>query len=470
VAGQGSDVIVVQASDGVLSSNYQTLTVSPYDANPPVITASSMMLNPGQTSISAENLLPAYDPDGTAIMTYHVSDVTGNGYFEVDGVAQAANTILQLTAAQFAETTYVSGPGLDQIIVQASDGVLWSNWKSITVSGYDAAAPVVNVTPVTETTGKSVAASSLFSAVAADGGQISTYHLEELSGTGHFVVDGVAEAAGSTLTVTAAQLAQTTYQAGLGTDQIMVQASDGVLWSNWNQVSVTGVSSANFSVSDTLEISSPFSKTVTFADSTSTLKIDHASDFTGTIGGQLSSGNVIDLADVSLGPNETVAFSGNNSSGVLTVSDGTHTATIGLAGTYSASGFVASSDGQGGTAIVYSPPATPTVLDGSQGNQVLTATAGPTTLIGGQNDVLNAGTGTDTFVFHAGSGTNIVNGFTSGQDIIQLDQAAFANAEAVLAHVQQVGADAQIVINPQDVVTLHNVQVTSLHAADFHLV
>ena len=44
-----------------------------------------------------------------------------------------------------------------------------------------------------------------------------------------------------------------------------------------------------------------------------------------------------------------IAYSGNNSPGTMTVSDGTHTASIALPGNYSLANFTASSDGHGGT-------------------------------------------------------------------------------------------------------------------------
>ena len=50
-------------------------------------------------------------------------------------------------------------------------------------------------------------------------------------------------------------------------------------------------------------------------------------------------------------------YSGTKTGGVLTVTDGTHTAQIHLTGNYLSSTFVASSDGHGGVTIV-DPPAT----------------------------------------------------------------------------------------------------------------
>ena len=51
-----------------------------------------------------------------------------------------------------------------------------------------------------------------------------------------------------------------------------------------------------------LELTSAYSGTVSFATTTGTLKIDNSSSFSGRIGGQLAIGDVIDLADIAAGP------------------------------------------------------------------------------------------------------------------------------------------------------------------------
>ena len=66
------------------------------------------------------------------------------------------------------------------------------------------------------------------------------------------------------------------------------------------------------------------------------------------------------------------------------------------------------------------------VLNGSTGGQTLNASASPTTLIGGPNDILNGGAGADTFVFPASFGSNTVNNFTPGTDALQFSQSMFA--------------------------------------------
>jgi hypothetical protein len=111
----------------------------------------------------------------------------------------------------------------------------------------------------------------------------------------------------------------------------------------------------------------------------------------------------------------------------------------------------------------------PTVLNGQTGGQTLTA-SGPSTLIGGPNDILNGGPGADTFVFLQNFGANTVNSFTPSVDALEFSQSIFTDAATLLGHAQQVGTDVVITQDAQDVVTLHNVQLANLHATDFLLV
>ena len=98
------------------------------------------------------------------------------------------------------------------------------------------------------------------------------------------------------------------------------------------------------------------------------------------------------------------------------------------------------------------------------------ASDGSTPLIGGSNNVLNGSAGPDTFVFLPNSGSNTVNNFTPGTDALEFSQSMFADAVAVLRDAQQVGSDTVIVHDLQNIVTLHSLQLTSLHASDIHIV
>jgi hypothetical protein len=71
----------------------------------------------------------------------------------------------------------------------------------------------------------------------------------------------------------------------------------------------------------------------------------------------MSGQDTIDLVDINFASAQQPTYSGTNSGGTLSVTDGTHTANIALSGQYMAS-FVKSPDGFGGTLIQEPPPAT----------------------------------------------------------------------------------------------------------------
>ncbi len=50
-------------------------------------------------------------------------------------MTQATATITDVTAAQLASTSYVSGSGTDQLYVRANDGSAWSPWQAFTATG-----------------------------------------------------------------------------------------------------------------------------------------------------------------------------------------------------------------------------------------------------------------------------------------------------------------------------------------------
>jgi hypothetical protein len=123
--------------------------------------------------------------------------------------------------------------------MQASDGTLWSGWQGFVATAPLDRAPVVTAPNVTLTHNQSVAASTLFTVSDPDNDPITSYQFYDATGNGHFVVNGVAQAASTIITVTAAQLAQTSYQVGGAADQLYVQASDGMLSSGWQGFVVT---------------------------------------------------------------------------------------------------------------------------------------------------------------------------------------------------------------------------------------
>jgi hypothetical protein len=122
--------------------------------------------------------------------------------------------------------------------------------------------------------------------------------------------------------------------------------------------SLSGTSgAATIGAGATLELGAADSASVTFSSSTGMLKLDSPSTFSGAINnfagnGSLSGSDQIDLNGINFN-----SVQDSYSVGVLTVTDGTHSAALDFNGSYTLANFKFASDGAGGT-IVYDPPAT----------------------------------------------------------------------------------------------------------------
>ncbi len=90
---------------------------------------------------------------------------------------------------------------------------------------------------------------------------------------------------------------------------------------------------------------------VTFAGG-GTLQLEASARFGGSIA-SFGRADHLDLSDITFGANTTVGFTeaAGHQRGVLTASDGVHTASIILLGQYTAAQFTVASDGHGGSLI-----------------------------------------------------------------------------------------------------------------------
>jgi len=116
----------------------------------------------------------------------------------------------------------------------------------------------------------------------------------------------------------------------------------------------------------------------------------------------------------------------------------------------------------------------PLVLTGGSGNDVLAGHAGNDTLTGGPgNDILYGQDhygigGNDTFVFGPGFGQDKIMDFQAGQDTLQFSPSLLTSFAAAMADTKQVGANTVIAVDPNDSVTLVNVNMSSLTSSNFH--
>ena len=116
---------------------------------------------------------------------------------------------------------------------------------TIAVAGNVNLPSVVAAGPVNAVRGQLLPATSLFSASDPDGDALVQFKLYDGNpdpASGSFVVDGVAQPAGQFLTLSAAELAQTSFQAGFGAgDTVWVAVFDGTQWSAGQSFAVNPV-------------------------------------------------------------------------------------------------------------------------------------------------------------------------------------------------------------------------------------
>jgi hypothetical protein len=194
----------------------------------------------------------------------------------------------------------------------------------------------------------------------------------------------------------------------------------GNFWADGGNIAVaadvTGTGGAMVSGTATLEFDGSSTVDVMFAAGGSgTLKLAQAGSFTGTIYG-LGDGDSVQVGDLIFSPTTSVSFTSNQdgTGGVLTISDGSYSANLKLAGQYAADGFAAAADSAGGLSISYLPGTQ--MLVGTEANDVLVGGSGNEILMGGAgDDTLTGGLGNDVFKFSGvNDGMDTISDFTIG--------------------------------------------------------
>ncbi|MEO8926065.1 MAG: hypothetical protein ABI306_02780 [Caulobacteraceae bacterium] len=158
---------------------------------------------------------------------------------------------------------------------------------------------------------------------------------------------------GGKASVVNADLIETT---GAGTLTVgSALANGGTLEADGGTLTVSGaVTGKGVAAIDggTLDPVSSFTQNVTFTGATGILELGQSQTYTGTVFGfSKTGGTQLDLTDIGFASSGEATYSGTKTGGVLTVTDGTHTAHIALKGNYLASTYIAASDGHGGVFI-----------------------------------------------------------------------------------------------------------------------
>ncbi|MDQ2859480.1 MAG: hypothetical protein M3T55_01870 [Pseudomonadota bacterium] len=151
--------------------------------------------------------------------------------------------------------------------------------------------------------------------------------------------------------------------AGAGATIMSAVANTGYLKADGGDLTVNGAVSGmglGIVAGGTLRFNASFNQEVAFQGSSAgVLTLAQSSNYTALIAGLSAAGaESLDLADIGFVNSGEASYSGTTSSGVLTVTDGVHSAHIHFEGDYLGAAFTAASDGQGGTIIhATAPPA-----------------------------------------------------------------------------------------------------------------
>jgi len=245
VSGRISDNLQIRVFDGIDWSAADNAAWAPFtftvNNTAPAIISGTVNAQHGR-SLALSGMTTIVDVDGDAITKYQLWDSTrdpNSGYFVVGGVAQAAGTVIEITAAQFSQTSFVTGKVSDSLQIRAFDGIDWSaadnaSWSPFNVSVTPYTAPNLSTNDVNTTPGQNLALSSLINVNDPDGDTMTRYQLWDSTrdpNSGHFMINSQALAAGTVIDITAAQLSQTSFVTGTVADALQIRAFDGISWS-----------------------------------------------------------------------------------------------------------------------------------------------------------------------------------------------------------------------------------------------
>jgi hypothetical protein len=440
VVGTSSDLLGIRAWDGSDWGDWSFFEVSPPANSAPVTTAADRTVTHGQ-SLAASSLFSATDANGDAIVKYQFADGdpdATSGYFSLNGVAQPANQIIEVSASDLAHLSFQSGSGSDLLGVRAFDGTDWGAWAFLQVNAPINHAPVTTAGDLHASPGQTVLASSLFSVSDGDGDSIVRYQFAD--GTpdgvsGSFYVDGVAQPANQIINVAAADLTQTMFEVGTGSDVLGVRTFDGTDWSAWS--------------------------------------IFHVNADAGGTPGAPDDGPTI--TDFSTSGNGIVTISGEApANSHVSLFDNGSTRPFGIVvaeadGTWSYSTYL--------SRIPHAFTVSATDATGQAHSSTAQAFVGTnwrdTFESGSGSDLFYGAGGRDTVVMQDHFGSDVFIDFVTGgrnHDVIQFENSTFSDFAEVMAHAQQVGSDVLISLNSTDTLTLKHTDLADLRSYDFQFV
>jgi hypothetical protein len=230
--GEAAPAFAVAVSDGTLSDGPHAATVNftNVNDNPPVITASELTLNEGQTiTLSTANLAASDADSASGSLVFTVSSVAG-GQFLVNGSPATSFTQAQVASGVVA-FAHDGGEAAPAFAVAVSDGTLSDGPHAATINftNVNDNPPVITASALTLNEGETItlSASNLAAAdVDSDGGSL-VFAVSNVSG-GQFLVNG-SPATNFTQAQVASGVVAFAHNGGEAAPAFEVAVSDGTL-------------------------------------------------------------------------------------------------------------------------------------------------------------------------------------------------------------------------------------------------
>ncbi|HKA45805.1 MAG TPA: calcium-binding protein [Burkholderiales bacterium] len=249
----GSEAVWVRASDGTTFGDWTRFVMRSENvySGPVVVPKADTQTVLTGSSVAASSLFAALDPDGDAITQYEFQDVgTTDGRFLLNSAVQPqGDATFTVSAAQLSQLQYTSlFLGSEPVWVRASDGTAFGDWTRFVMSTESSLfGPLIKPTADTQTvvSGRSVPASSLFSAVGRDA--ITQYEFQDVGAgatSGRFTLNGVAQPQGdASFAVSTAQLGLLQYTGGsaTGSEAVWARASDSTGFGDWKRFAMSTI-------------------------------------------------------------------------------------------------------------------------------------------------------------------------------------------------------------------------------------
>ncbi|WP_328824722.1 beta strand repeat-containing protein [Mesorhizobium neociceri] len=279
----------------------------------------------------------------------------GNFAFDQTPVVNNAGTMTIGDGAMLPLTGTINNSGLISLDSAGSDTLLQVIQHGVTLQGGGQILLSDSATNIISGTGPDVTLVNVDNTISGagqlGGGMLSLDNLGTIIATGSqaLVIDTGGSVVVNSGTLEATGSGGLTITGGL--------ANSGMLWANGGNIAingqVTGDGDATIGNLSKLEFGGASSTDITFAhDAAGTLQLDDSFDFSGSIAG-ITNDDKVNLEDILFGTGTSAAYQADldGAGGTLTVTDGTHNATLHLLGVYDANSFAISDDGAGRTVV-----------------------------------------------------------------------------------------------------------------------